>query len=167
MAGLGGVLGTIIGWLGYQVGQRADVADANGTLHSKTADVKSYLVNTINPKILDLKNTDAMAAKVTVGNETYTTVVNVAGAGFLTGITAWPRGNRYSTGVIRVTIDGVLKFTDFQIANQVDESTSSDLQLSNSIPMFLRFKTSLLVEAHSLTDTYDTSCDILATYLLD
>jgi len=165
MAGLGGVLGTIIGWLGYQVGQRADTADSGGTLHSKVVDAKSYLVNTITPKLFDWKDTDAMAAKVTSTNATYIPVVNIAGAGFLTGITAWPHGNVYSAAVIKVTVDGVLKFTDFQIAEQIDGSP--DLHLANSIPMFLRFKTSLLVEAHSVSDGYSTDCDILATYLLD
>lgn len=36
MAGLGGVIGIVLGWLGYQVGQRTDAADVAGSLHAKT-----------------------------------------------------------------------------------------------------------------------------------
>lgn len=39
MAGFGGVIGTILGWLGYQVGQRTDAASASGSVHAKLADI--------------------------------------------------------------------------------------------------------------------------------
>jgi hypothetical protein len=39
MAGLGGVIGTVLGWLGYQVGLRTDVADAAGSLHAKVKNI--------------------------------------------------------------------------------------------------------------------------------
>jgi len=41
MAGQGGVIGTILGWVGYQLGMRADAASATGSLHAKVKDVKS------------------------------------------------------------------------------------------------------------------------------
>ena len=165
MAGLGGVIGTVIGWVGYQLGQREDAADSVGSLHSKAKDIKDYLTGTVNPKVFSWKDTDAMASKVTVNNAVWITVVNVSGSGFLTGVTAWPHGNVYSTAQIRVTIDGVQKFTDFQIAEQIDGAP--DLHFANSIPMLLRFKTSLLVEAYGASDTYSTDCDVLATYMID
>lgn len=41
MAGQGGVIGTILGWVGYQLGMREDAASATGSLHAKVKDVKS------------------------------------------------------------------------------------------------------------------------------
>lgn len=43
----GGVIGTIIGWLGYHLGLRTDAASSTGSAHGKLGDIKSYLVNTI------------------------------------------------------------------------------------------------------------------------
>lgn len=40
---LGGIIGTVLGWLGYHVGQRTDAANAIGSLHSKITDVKNTL----------------------------------------------------------------------------------------------------------------------------
>ena len=41
MAGQGGVIGTILGWVGYQLGMREDAASATGSLHAKVKDVKN------------------------------------------------------------------------------------------------------------------------------
>lgn len=51
MAGLGGVIGTVLGWLGYHVGLRTDAASATGSLHAKVSDVKDTLTGTISGKI--------------------------------------------------------------------------------------------------------------------
>lgn len=40
MASLGSAVGAIMGWIGYHLGQRTDVADAAGSLHGKVKDVK-------------------------------------------------------------------------------------------------------------------------------
>lgn len=45
MAGQGGVIGTILGWVGYQLGMRTDTASATGSLHAKVKDVKSAVSN--------------------------------------------------------------------------------------------------------------------------
>lgn len=42
MAGQGGVIGTILGWVGYQLGMRTDAASATGSLHAK---VKAFTDN--------------------------------------------------------------------------------------------------------------------------
>jgi hypothetical protein len=39
MASLGGIVGTVIGWLSYQMGLRTDAADASGSLHAKVKNV--------------------------------------------------------------------------------------------------------------------------------
>ena len=39
MANIGGIVGTVIGWLGYQMGLRTDAADASGSLHAKVKNV--------------------------------------------------------------------------------------------------------------------------------
>jgi len=43
MAGLGGIIGTIMGWLGYQVGLRTDAADGSGSVHAKIVDLKNKI----------------------------------------------------------------------------------------------------------------------------
>lgn len=43
MAGLGGVIGIVLGWLGYQVGQRTDAADVAGSLHAKTTAITAVI----------------------------------------------------------------------------------------------------------------------------
>jgi hypothetical protein len=37
----GGIIGTILGWLGYQVGQRTDGASSSGSLHSKVGSIQN------------------------------------------------------------------------------------------------------------------------------
>ncbi len=39
MANIGGIVGTVIGWLGYQMGLRTDAADASGSLHAKIKNI--------------------------------------------------------------------------------------------------------------------------------
>lgn len=46
MAGFGGVIGTILGWLGYQVGQRTDAASASGSVHAKLANITNKIGTT-------------------------------------------------------------------------------------------------------------------------
>lgn len=45
MAGLGGVVGVLLGWLGYQVGTRDEEANANGSVHGKLAKIREEVVN--------------------------------------------------------------------------------------------------------------------------
>jgi hypothetical protein len=47
MAGQGGVIGTVLGWLGYSVGLRDDAASASGSVHGKLKN----LWNTVNTKL--------------------------------------------------------------------------------------------------------------------
>ena len=45
MAGMAGVIATIIGWVGYHLGQRTDAADAAGSLHGKAGQVLAEATN--------------------------------------------------------------------------------------------------------------------------
>ena len=41
-----GLMGTVLGWLGYQVGQRTDGASATGSLHAKVRNLSDVLLST-------------------------------------------------------------------------------------------------------------------------
>ena len=41
MAGMGSVIGVVLGWLGYQVGQRTDGASSSGSVHSKIGNIQN------------------------------------------------------------------------------------------------------------------------------
>ncbi len=42
-------LGTVIGWLQYQVGVRTDAASASGSLHAKVSDAKNKIAQKVSP----------------------------------------------------------------------------------------------------------------------
>ena len=46
-----GLMGTVLGWLGYQVGQRTDEASASGSVHAKLGDIKGYMTGTQNTNL--------------------------------------------------------------------------------------------------------------------
>lgn len=46
-----GLIGTLLGYLGYQVGQRADAPSASGSVHSKLGDIKGYMTDTQNTNL--------------------------------------------------------------------------------------------------------------------
>lgn len=43
MAGMGGVIGTVLGWLGYSVGLRDDAASASGSVHGKLKELRDFV----------------------------------------------------------------------------------------------------------------------------
>lgn len=64
-------MGTVLGWLGYQVGQRTDAADATGSLHAKIPDIKNYLSSTIYSYLTNTVNANVAKAPW-VGSKTPT-----------------------------------------------------------------------------------------------
>jgi len=80
MAGMGGVIGTVLGWLGYSVGLRDDAASESGSLHGKLKDVKNRVdtltsnIDLTLPKNVFVSDTVIIsndAEKQMVGNNTY------------------------------------------------------------------------------------------------
>lgn len=39
MSGIGGIIGSVVGWMGYQVGLREDSASSSGSLHAKVGNI--------------------------------------------------------------------------------------------------------------------------------
>lgn len=87
MAGFGGVIGTILGWLGYQVGQRTDAASASGSVHAKLANItnkigttsdtrasntlfgwSNSIIKSIQTGVTDISGTDTSMANVKISS---------------------------------------------------------------------------------------------------
>lgn len=125
MAGQGGVIGTILGWVGYQLGMRADAASSTGSLHAKVKTANDR-IGTANPssggtdtlfkydrKIFDRLDEEyepfSFAKNVSIPTS-WTAVKNVTGrSGFLfsAGVLSHSRD---CTFYIRITIDGAVVF---------------------------------------------------------
>jgi hypothetical protein len=125
MAGQGGVIGTILGWVGYQLGMRADAASATGSLHAKVKTANDR-IGTANPssggtdtlfkydrKIFDRLDEEyepfSFAKNVSMPTS-WTAVKNVTGrSGFLFSAGVLSHSSSY-TFYIRITIDGAVVF---------------------------------------------------------
>jgi hypothetical protein len=125
MAGQGGVIGTILGWVGYQLGVRADAASATGSLHAK-AKTANDRIGTANPssggtdtlfkydrKIYDRLDEEyepfSFAKNVSIPTS-WTAVKNVTGrSGFLFSAGVLSHSSYY-TFYIRITIDEAVVF---------------------------------------------------------
>jgi len=125
MAGQGGVIGTILGWVGYQLGMRTDAASATGSLHAKVKTANDR-IGTANPssggtdtlfkydrKIFDRLDEEyepfSFAKNVSIPTS-WTAVKNVTGrSGFLFSAGMLSHSNSY-TFYIRITIDGAVVF---------------------------------------------------------
>ena len=125
MAGQGGVIGTILGWVGYQLGMRTDTASATGSLHAKVKTVNDR-IGTANPssggtdtlfkydrKIFDRLDEEyepfSFAKNVSIPTS-WTAVKNVTGrSGFLFSAGVLSHSSSY-TFYIRITIDGAVVF---------------------------------------------------------
>lgn len=162
-----GVMEGLIGFFRRQVGLRTDSSNQVGSLHAKM----EYLINEkIGNKIMDWKNTKPKAIKGTFSAETYATLCNISGSGFLTGVAVWPQGNRYSSGIFKLTIDGTVIFQDFQLGckyNVGSIAPGTVDRVVNSAPFLHRFNNNLILEGRSQADSYNTDCDYLITYILD
>ena len=125
MAGQGGVIGAILGWVGYQLGVRADAASATGSLHAK-AKTANDRIGTANPpsggtdtlfkydrKIFDRLDEEyepfSFAKNVSIPTS-WTAVKNVTGrSGFLFSAGVLSHSSYY-TFYIRITIDEAVVF---------------------------------------------------------
>jgi len=111
MAGLGGVIGTVLGWLGYQVGQRTDAASSTGSLHAKVSDVKDTLTGTISGKIFPWHQKTATFSKGTIyqleGNTTMDILSVVGNRVVLDGAFVGSAPVGYIKIQLRLEIDGV------------------------------------------------------------
>jgi len=97
MASLGGIVGTILGWLGYQMGLRTDTADAAGSLHAK---VKYLNDTTQTPR-------GPVAARGEFSSSagtTWETALNITGKGKLIAFGA--QGSTASQIKVKITVDG-------------------------------------------------------------
>jgi hypothetical protein len=125
MAGQGGVIGTILGWVGYQLGMRTDTASATGSLHAK-AKTANDRIGTANPssggtdtlfkydrKIFDRLDEEYEPfsfTKVVSIPTSWTAVKNVTGrSGFLFSAGVLSHSSSYAF-YIRITIDGAVVF---------------------------------------------------------
>lgn len=167
-----GMMEALLSFLQRQVGLRTDSADPAGSLHAKVGDVKSYLINTIYsylvntilPRFDYFKSKQPRFVVSRCASGEITTVLQINGAGYLTGITV-AQENPGGSVQLRITIDGVIR---------VDGITPSLLPLAkgvgnyataqNSIAMLHRFNSSLRVDINSSAASVGYA---YVSYLLD
>jgi len=162
----------LMSFIRRQVGLRTDAASSTGSLHAKVGDVKSYLINTIYSYLVNTifprfdyfksKQPRFVVSRCDAGQTT--TVLQITGAGYLTGITVAQESPGGSVQ-LRITIDGVIR---------VDGITPSLLPLAkgvgnyataqNSIAMLHRFNSSLRVDINSSAASVGYA---YVSYLLD
>lgn len=150
-----GMMEALLSFLRRQVGLRTDAADAAGSLHAKVADIDNdiaivdshvYRWATKTPGIVFINNYDI--------NEYDTlTVLNIAGAGYLTGIAIQAGGYER----IKITVNGGTTYTT--MVSQVPGSTA--------MPVLLRFSSSLLVQIYNSSGANHMNGHIAVFYLLD
>lgn len=102
MAGLGGVVGVLLGWLGYQVGTRDEEASANGSVHAKLAKVREEMQSN-----MFWMQTPTLAKNST---DSSGTILRVTGPAIVLGgqvawYMSWNSSYQYYTS-ISITIDG-------------------------------------------------------------
>lgn len=183
MAGQGGVIGTILGWVGYQLGMREDAASATGSLHAKvktandrigTANPSSGGTDTLFKYLRRIYDVDAKlklaTPKFTSGSVSYSSsfqqLLSVSGSGFVTGIVvqAANKGNYGSSILAVVTLDGVDVVS--VSASRPDNDSSSDGRWITVVPLMHRFNSSLLVK-HRGTTQYGNGGTTQVSYILD
>ncbi len=144
MAGLGGIISTVLGWLGYQMGQRGDVADASGSLHAKFAAFRSaftdaragYLDNNISGRQFDLANSAKTGYYAEDISGSWTTVVSTTGKGI---VSLSAHSDTQQNSSVDIVVDGVsLLSTDTFI-----------LDAPGSLSFVIGFSTSLLFRIRS------------------
>lgn len=123
-------MGTLLGWLGYQVGQRTDAASSSGSVHAKLGDIKGYMTGTQNTNLNDILaavNRAPYAAGKTV---TLTYGFNYSSSGVV-GLTDIMKitGPRVILGgyvEIRTTTDSDINYTftldDYTLLNRFNNS---------------------------------------------
>lgn len=109
MAGKGDLIGAIIGWVGYHLGQRTDAASATGSAHGKLKDIKDYLSGTIVSTINTRQKPRKLYSTVISTNETtYQNLFNVSGPGRIIAIIFEGDNATGESAGVEVTLDGVL-----------------------------------------------------------
>lgn len=145
----------VLSFLTRQIGLRTDAADPAGSLHAKVADIDNdiaivdshvYRWATKTPGIVFINNYD-------IGECGTLTVLNIAGAGYLTGIAIQAEGYEQ----IKITVNGGTTYTTMM--SQVPGSTA--------MPVLLRFSSSLLVQIYNSSGTSYANGHIAVFYLLD
>lgn len=163
MAGFGGVIGTILGWLGYQVGQRTDAASASGSLHAKVGDLKNFTSSFLN-SLQKPRGAPVIGVGEAPDSESYLTLLNITGKGQLLFI--YLTDIQPVTTTVRVSIDNV-------VVSEGCSGTSSSstkkfpvnfLTVDPSYPMYSKdnvahvlnipFKSGLKIEARKKDGTY-------------
>ena len=147
----------ILSFLAKQVGLRNDSPDPAGSLHGKVRDVKKYLTNTIYPRLDYFRGKQPRFAAVRCPENAVTTVLNVTGAGFLTGIAFMPHGSE-TDARLKITIDGTVRYDG--ITPNYHFCTEGR---QNSFSMFHRFNTALKIQVRTLHG----SATVHVSYLLD
>jgi hypothetical protein len=165
MAGIGGVVGIVLGWLGYQVGQRTDAAAADGSLHARVADLKNL------PRQKPRGPVSAFGSE-NVTSESWIPVLDISGTGKLLALSATPDGSE--TSKIRVTVDGIVVSSglvakagfrnyptpDFFFVTSGNKLTFNEFS-GGTTPGIARinFKSSLKIEAMVTGSVYDVTVD--------
>lgn len=182
MSGIGGIIGSVVGWMGYQVGLREDSASSTGSLHAKVGELRDYL-----PSILRKPRGPAVVSVSGIGVDTYVTVLDITGRGRLINVIPYiAASSSVAKGIFcKITIDG----TEFMFA-QGNTTTSlalyylptalfpltnpgtgnrfvrADLTFSANhdvpVPINYEFKQSLKVETKKYnTNTYTVGTDVI------
>jgi len=163
-----GLMGTVLGWLGYQVGQRTDAANASGSLHAKVKDIADNKIGDNLDKFKDKVSMFTVSNYVQRGD--YYVVCDVTGAGYLTSIFNLIEGIpqvRYRLK-IRITIDGALKFDDYIARLYNNDSDRYAYEYGSlSMSLNLRFNTSMKVEKYLDADNNANTVVHAVAYLLD
>lgn len=110
MSGLGGIVGTVLGYLGYQIGQRTDNANDAGSAHAKLKHIDDHLNALITGTPFHLKTPTLTKASVKL--ESSGTFLSINGPRLILGgaIMAagdWNDSYKYRTS-IRLIIDGTV-----------------------------------------------------------
>lgn len=100
----------ILSFLTRQIGLRTDAADAAGSLHAKTADIKTYLTNTVVatefPKVQKPRGPVSGVGSYGINSTTYVTVLNLTGVkGELIAVGA-TGGSAAGAPTVKITVDG-------------------------------------------------------------
>ena len=168
MAGLGDVVGVVLGWLGYQVGLRTDVADATGSLHAKVAEAKNYIDASIATRQKP-RGPVNIPQSFSTNSTSYVTAYEVSGKGRLVGFAIFVANSDSGGGIrIKITVDGYVVVSDVAgiATNALQYPTDSflagaDAAIVNTFANGggyrngeLNFKSSLKIEIYNTAGAY-------------
>lgn len=126
-------------------------------------------IDTLNQRVTTLVNANISGALSTIATidvttaSTWHTVLNVSGAGYLTGVTIMGLGSAIPEGAIRIYVNGTQIGGDIRLQDK--NSNSAVMYQSGNFPCFLRFSTSLRVD-FSMGTYYTPTARISVAYML-